>query len=185
MLVGGFNYRSLTTVLPSYLSGTADLATQSAGGSAVTSIQSGIVFLVFALGGFGQILGGYLADKFRPALLYVIAILITAPLALCLAHLQLGAGVWIAGVMAVFLFAEQPLENSMVAEATPVKYRSTMYGLKFVFAFGIASLGAYVAGLVWRVEGVQRVFEMYAGMSMLMGALACVYFFLARRASVI
>ncbi len=167
MLVGGFNYRCLTTVLPAYLSGTAET-------------NGGIVFLVVALGGLGQLVGGFLADRYRPALLYVITIMTTIPLALAIARLPLSEGTWLAGALAIFMFSQQPFENTLIAEVTPAKYRSTMYGLKFVLAFGIASIGAYVAGLTWRYAGLVRVFDIYAAGAIVMAVLAAGVAFVSR-----
>ena len=214
MLTGGFNYRCLTTVLPSYLTGNAEVAQRGASagkpptparqaGTATSSPSSegaqgrgpaaevsepsmfiksgGTVFLVFAIGGIGQLIGGYLADRFSPTLLYAATITTTIPLALAVPRLPLPGAAWVVGVMAIFVFAQQPFENSIVAEATPTKYRSTMYGLKFVLAFGLASLGAYVAGLTWRFYGLPRVFDIYAAGAVLMATLGVSYAIVSRR----
>ena len=187
MLVGGFNYRCMTTALPTFISTrtaaelTADDAqTESPNRSATHEERSTdvkgkgsslLVFVIFALGGIGQLTGGLLADRFRPATLYCVAIGVSIPLALLIDRAPGELGLVAAGILAVFVFAEQPLENTMIAEATPAKWRSTVYGLKFILAFGVASFGVYVAGLVWRFHGLARVFDVYA-----IGAVAMVLF---------
>lgn len=204
MLVGGFNYRTITTALPTFLSqrGTDDasysvddqtltdgsLAASSAEQSAVEQLIAdkqvlsspggsggAVVFLVFALGGIGQIAGGLLADRMRPAVLYTMTIAATIPCALLMARFSGPAGFTAAALLAVFMFAEQPLENTMIAEATPSAWRSTVYGLKFILAFGVASFGMYAAGLVWKYVGLTRVFDMYAVGAALMAGLAAWY----------
>lgn len=186
MLVGGFNYRCMTTALPTFISqrtsatgtagdrqaGSADQLSASEASPVQVESKSGLlVFLIFALGGVGQLCGGLLADRFRPAVIYCITIGISIPLALLIGRAPGELGLIAAGIFTIFVFAEQPLENTMIAEATPAKWRSTVYGLKFILAFGIASIGIYVAGLVWRFYGLARVFDVYA-----IGAIAMVVF---------
>lgn len=195
MLVGGFNYRAITTALPTYLSDyqvenddTSKIGTMESQATVVSSAHvgaassaqrssdgSGIVFLVFALGGFGQLAGGFLADRFRPAVVYAVAIAATIPCALLMTRIAEPAGVAVTAALAIFMFAEQPLENTMIAEATPSGWRSTVYGLKFILAFGVASIGMYAAGFVWEHKGLPRVFDMYALGGAVMALLAVWY----------
>jgi MFS family permease len=157
------------------LNGTAESLTGQA--TQITGTHWGflIVFLVYALGGVGQLVGGLLADKISAAWGYVATISITVPLAFLLSMANSSWGGWVAGVMAMFLFAQQPFENSIVADATPPHLRSTMYGLKFVLAFGVAALGGWVAGRIWSVVGVHAVFAMYGCGAILMAILAALY----------
>ena len=194
MLVGGFNYRCMTTALPTFISQRTAVTVTADNGQAGTSNQPAsrearvgedqgkgglLVFLVFALGGVGQLCGGLLADRFRPAVLYCITIGVSIPFALLIGRAPGELGLVAAGIFTVFVFAEQPLENTMIAEATPAKWRSTVYGLKFILAFGIASIGVYVAGLVWRFHGLARVFDVYAIGALVMVALAATYAYMA------
>lgn len=188
MLVGGFNYRCMTTALPTFISQrtagavVADDRSTGAWNPPTSQARSGsagksslVVFLVFAFGGIGQLGGGLLADRFRPAVLYCIMIGASVPLALLIDRASGRMGLVATGVFTIFVFAQQPLENTMIAEATPARWRSTVYGLKFILAFGIASVGIYIAGLVWRYHGLARVFDVYAGGATLMATLAVVY----------
>ena len=204
MLVGGFNYRTITTALPTFLSqrgsdnpvaagmvsdssvntsSTDKLAVDDRVSSSRKGTSSGgtIVFLVFALGGIGQLAGGLLADRVRPAVLYTMTIAATIPCALFMARFSGPAGFTAAALLAVFMFAEQPLENTMIADATPSAWRSTVYGLKFILAFGVASFGMYAAGLVWKHVGLARVFDMYAIGATVMAGLAAWYCVRQRR----
>ncbi len=89
MLLGGINYRALTTALPTFLSDQANAAapveanpTPAPTGQKTRTRSGGtVVFVVLALGGVGQLVGGHLADRFRPQSVYVIAILLTVPCA--------------------------------------------------------------------------------------------------------
>ncbi len=201
MLVGGFNYRTITTVLPTFLSRGGEEGPPHAGEGSRSNIDTvesssaegrasagqaaslrgakprggAVVFFVFALGGIGQLAGGFLADRIRPAALYAVAITATIPCALLMARFSGPAGLSAAVFLAVFMFAQQPLENTMIAEATPSDWRSTVYGLKFILAFGVASIGMYTAGLVWKHAGLTRVFDVYAVGATVMAVIAVWY----------
>ena len=172
--IGGFNYRTLVTALPSYLNGTTDASVLD---EAITGSNKGAiaVFIVLAMGGIGQMLGGYLADRFSAPKLYVGTILLSAPFAFLVSQSSPSVGAWWAAGLAVFMFAEQPLENTMIAAVTPVKWRSTVYGLKFILAFGVASSGMYVAGNIWTNYGIERVFVFFTAMAIAMAALAALF----------
>jgi MFS family permease len=197
MLLGGVNYRCLTTALPSFLSGLVSPSAADSGpeakvpmtgqqASAVPAPQhdptrpphrsgGGLVFVILALGGVGQMIGGHLADRFSPARVYALAILLTIPCALVMAHAGLLNVSLAAAVLAVFMFAQQPLENIMIAEATPLQWRSTVYGLKFILTFGLASGGAYLTGWIWKQYGLARVFDAFAAIALVMSGFAALY----------
>ncbi|MCA9216038.1 MAG: MFS transporter [Planctomycetales bacterium] len=172
--IGGFNYRNLMTALPSFLNGStvAPVADEVARGSAKGALA---VFVVLAMGGVGQIVGGYLADRFVPSRLYVGTILCSVPAAFMLSRSSGAMSAVFASMLSVFMFAQQPLENTIIANVTPPRLRSTVYGLKFILAFGVASSGMYVAGRIWRDFGIQQVFAFFALMAMLMSALALIF----------
>jgi MFS family permease len=189
MLVSGFNYRSLTTALPTFLGqpdsaipldrseakGLDPQSTRADTSAEPSDSRAHFVFIVLALGGIGQIAGGFLADRFRPAAVYVSIILATIPCALVMAVGPPTAVLAAACFLAIFLFGQQPLENTMLAEATPVQWRSTVYGLKFILVFGVGSLGAYTTGIIWRFWGLSHVFDLFAVMALIMALFAAIY----------
>jgi MFS family permease len=159
MTVGGFNYRILLTALPTYLG---------------ASPQSAVVlFVVLAFGGVGQLVGGHTADRFQPAKFYMGLIAATIPLALLMAHGTLGVAVTAMGLLAMFMFAQQPVENTIMAHLTGPRRRSTMYGIKFLLTFGLGALGAQVVGSIWEKTGsMAPVFDVFAGGAVVMALFA-------------
>ncbi len=191
MLAGGINYRCLTTALPTYLNDSAAATSALAGNEAAASdvgagaagathSRGGLLFAVLALGGVGQLLGGHIADRYRPALAYLVVISLTIPCALVMAHGNSYTIPIAAGVLAVFMFSQQPLENTIIAEATPLQWRSRVYGLKFILAFGLASSGAYLTGWIWTTYGLARVFDTFAAIGLVMLSFASAYVWQAR-----
>ncbi len=78
MMLSGFNYRSVMTALPTYL--TAIKPGEYAGKG-----MSGAVLAVFLVGGLGQFLAGRFADRASAVRLYVCLVAISVPMALLLA----------------------------------------------------------------------------------------------------
>jgi len=166
MLLGGFNYRCLMTALPTFLAHGATLP-------AALEQAAGLTFLVLLLGAVGQYVGGHAADRLPAGWLYVGLILATVPLALVMAHGNQLVVLLAAGGLAICLFGQQPVENTIVAHITPARRRSTFFGLKFVLTFGVGALGAPLVGVVWEETGsLAPVFDVFAGCALVMALFA-------------
>lgn len=154
MTLAGFNYRSLLTGLPVYISGDPKL---KQGVEKLT--DPSYVFLVLLVGGFGQYLGGLAASRFGGRVyLFVLAFLV--PLAVMLAFLEgMAISIILTGVFATFLFALQPVENLLLAEWTTKGRRGVSYGTKFALTFGLGAIGAqFVGAVLTRYHRVAPVF---------------------------
>ncbi len=157
MMMAGINYRCMMTALPNYLPlDVRYLAT-----------------LPLLVGGVGQILGGLLGDRLgaRPVYMFMVASLI--PLAAFLSLLEGSLlAVAVASLLAVTMFAQQPVENTLLAESTSAARRSISYGWKFVLTFGVGASGAQIAGLLRTYSGSWApVFVLVACLAALMLAL--------------
>jgi MFS family permease len=166
MALSGFNYRSLMTALPTYLTAASSGVYAGVG-------SSGIVFAVFLFGGLGQFLSGRFADRFSPVSLYVFLVTVSVPLALLLAFSagigRFGAGTAMA--LALFHFGTQPVENLLIARHTPSSLRGMSYGLKFLVTFGLGALGAPVVGYFWERTGTLAwTFVIFAGVAVVVAS---------------
>src|SRR5262249_55364625 len=157
MMMAGINYRCVMTALPNYLPfDVRYLAT-----------------LPLLVGGVGQILGGLLGDRLgaRPVYMFMVTSLI--PLAALMSLLEGNLlAVAVASLLAVTMSAQQPVENTLLAESTSAARRSISYGWKFVLTFGVGASGAQIAGLLRTYTGSWApVFVLVACLAALMLAL--------------
>jgi MFS family permease len=168
-LLGGISYRGNTLVQPSYFAAEVSIM----GFGAATS-------LVYLLGIFGQYAGGYAADRWdlRWAYLGFHAASLPALLLIGVTH-----EVPLLGVASLFVFFSlgmQPIENSLFAQLTPDRWRSTGYGLKFVLTFGVGSLAVWLVQWAEVTYGLAGVFPVLAGVVALMVATIAVLVFVMR-----
>ena len=79
-----------------------------------------------------------------------------------------------------FNLGMQPIENSLVARMTPVRFRSFAYGLKFVTTLGIGAFS--VKGVEWIIENGETatVFRYQVGILILL-SLVCLGLIYASR----
>jgi MFS family permease len=169
MMLAGLNYRCLMMTLPTFLTG-ADAGPTDYGdlGALV------LTFLVLLAGALGQYGGGWAADRFGAHAVYPLAIVTMVPLGLSVALLHgtplVGA---CAGLLAVFVFSQQPMENSLLAEGTRAGRQGLSYGTKLALTFGVGALGTQVTGLIWQETGaLAGVFYFIAATAVLMTLLA-------------
>ncbi len=153
MIVLGFVYRGVMTYLPKFIGERFEVETLSA-------VVAGGLFASISLtvGGLGQIWGGHLSDKVNPFKIYNWVVPVFAPLLLIAA--LFGGWPLIVGmcVFFFFFFSSQPLENQMLARATPPAWRSTSYGVKFGLNLGVGALAAPICGWIGDMWGMGWIF---------------------------
>jgi len=172
MLFGGIYYSLIITMLPDRLAAGADNSRLLGG-----IVGEGYLpFIVFFIGGLGQVAAGHWMENREGRGLYVIILAGTVPL-IYLSGMLDGVRLLIgASAMAFFMFAVQPVENTLLARYTAPGMRGRIYGLKFILTFG-AGMGAGTAlsGRISEGSGLKAVFTVaacFAAASLLMAILA-------------
>ena len=109
--------------------------------------------------------------------MYLVLVGALVPLSFLLGWLaDLNLAALAAGFLAIALFAQQPVENSILAEYTSRGRRSISYGVKFVLTFGVGALGTVVVGIFWKeFDSFKPVFYLMAGVACLMVGLLVVF----------
>jgi MFS family permease len=113
----------------------------------------GLVTAVYAFGGLAQVIFGFLMDRVPLKPMFLGLNMLQAPLLALAAYLfglPLLAAIW---VMVFFSMGIVPIPDMMLARHTPVRWRGTVYGARFVLALGVSSLGVPLVGLVRDATG--------------------------------
>jgi len=162
MTCGGLIYHATGPALPKAFS--LDFGTT---GSSVYTV-SFLVGIVYATAGLVQVLGGWLADTFPMRRVYLICFLLQVPILVVAGTLGGTALVAAAVVMVSLNTSGLPAENMLIARYTPPDRRGFVYGLKFVIACGITSLGVVLEGVLYDMTG--GFLAVFAGLALLAAA---------------
>ncbi|MCZ6465364.1 MAG: MFS transporter [Proteobacteria bacterium] len=170
-MLGGFAYRGNTVAMPAYFAERIEVL--DFGVAASLAMMVGIA---------GQYLGGRVADRRDLRWSYFAFHALSLPMLLLVTA---SYGLPLLGVTALYVFfalGMQPIENSLYAQLTPERWRSTAFGLKFVLTFGVGS--SAVAMVSWTAEsrGWAGVYQVLAGVVALLVAGIAVLIVLTRRA---
>ena len=112
-----------------------------------------LIGLVYTCATILQIIGGRCADKFSARRVYLIGYLLQVPILMAFGMFDGPTIVLIAIVMTGLNTATQPAENILIARYTPFSQRGLIFGLKFVVAIGISSLGVLLEGFMFDLMG--------------------------------
>lgn len=143
MTAAGIVWQSMTVAMPKLFD--ERLLALTHGGLIGTG---GLVSLVFAVSALSQLLGGSLADRYPMRRVYVLAWVLPVPLLLAMTRLfELPL---LVSVMLVFcsMVIATPVENSLLAQYTPGKWRATAFGAKFVLSLGVSAAGVPLVAFI-------------------------------------
>jgi MFS family permease len=148
-LAGGFVYRGVLTFLPLHLSGATP-------GDALPG--AGLITLVLLAGTAAQVLGGNLADRMPRERLFVVELMLFAPVLLLL-----GVGSGTGGVaMALgfgFLWSlAQPLSAALAATHAEARDHGLLYGVQLALSFGLGSFATLVGAALTTWGGTRLAF---------------------------
>ncbi|WP_193371248.1 MFS transporter [Pelagibius marinus] len=171
MMVMGLMFHATQASLPKIF----DLRLRDLAGEGALGIGV-LVALVYTAGGFMQLVGGWLADRFPLKPIYLSAFLFQVPVLLLLASAASGPLMALAVMTVVLSAVALPAENMLLARYTPQRHRGLAFGVKFVLAFAIANPAILLAS--W-VEGRSGEFtELYFVLAAIAATAAAVAFFL-------
>jgi MFS family permease len=175
MIFGGLSYRGNMLLLPAYLElktsfflrlieSLSFIKTQGTATLAATVLTS----LIFLTGIFGQMTGGRLADRRELRYAYIFMHACSAPFLIAMAFASDYLLAICAAAYIFFSLGMQPIENSLIASFTPIRWRSTSYAVKFIMNFGIGSSVVYLIGAVKRSYSLETVYVFLFGIAFLL-----------------
>jgi MFS family permease len=148
-LAGGFVYRGVLTFLPLHVAHET-LSGPLAG--------AGVITMVLLAGTAAQLLGGTLTDRMPRERLFVVELLLFAPVLLLLG---LGTGTWALALALGFGFLwalTQPLGAALAATHTEARDHGLLYGVQLALSFGVGSFATTVGAALATRGGTRLAF---------------------------
>ncbi len=148
-LAGGFVYRGVLTFLPLHVAG-ATLRGPLPG--------AGVITLVLLAGTAAQALGGSLTDRMPRERLFVVELMLFAPVLLLLG---LGTGTWAVALAVGFGFLwslAQPLAAALTATHAEARDHGLLYGVQLALSFGLGSFATTLGAALTTWGGTRLAF---------------------------
>lgn len=155
-LMGSMHFNATTVAMPKVLEERLiDLVTTTAGIGIIASA-------VYATAAFVQILAGLALDRF-PARLLLMSIAAGQVVAMVVAAVSHG-WIMVAAAVAVMIlvFAQIPINTTLIARYTPESIRARVYGFQFLVVFGIGGLAVPMIAVLHGQGGFVAMFLVLA-----------------------
>ena len=169
-VLAGISHRGVTLVLPSYFAGRVS----AIGFGAATS-------LAYAVGIAGQFVSRWLADRFDARRLYLTFHAISVAALLLMVGLS---GLPLIGGGALFAFCSlgmRPIENRLLAQYAPPRWRGVASRGTFALTYGAGSLAVWLVGWAGAAGGLSYALLWMAGVVALLVAAAAWLVYLNER----
>ncbi len=148
MVCGGLIFNAMQTALPKWF----DEQMIGLTGGAMLGV-GGLVTLVYTIGAFSQVAGGYLCDRLPLKTVYIGGLALQVPLLVLMAGL-VELPLLLAATVAIFVGGGLlPAENLLLARYTPGHRRGLVFGLKFILAFGVAPIAVEMVAFGYGLGG--------------------------------
>jgi MFS family permease len=133
----------------------------------------GLVSLVIMAAAFAQVAVGWLIDRYPVKPVWIIVLFAQAPL-IALAGVLAGYGlVVLSFAMMVVIIGEIPIQDALVTRYTAERYRSRVFGIKFLLGLGASAVAApLVAGMHSISGGFLWLFIGLGGAAAMVGVIA-------------
>jgi len=162
MTLLGWIYRGTVVALPLALLESAGRVARALPAADPVTAISWMVSAVYMIGMLGQYVGGRLADRLDLRAGYLGFHALSLPFMLLMARAG-NIPLLLAALAYVFCaLGMQPVENSLVAALTPVRFRGLAYSLKCVLVFGVGSFAVRMVRAFENQGDISRVFRLQA-----------------------
>jgi len=148
MLCAGLIFQCVSVTLPKIFA--ERLPAEFAG----TATQIGaLVSIVYVIAGAAQLVGGYLSDRMSMKWSYLTSFVLQVPVMLYMAQASGWTLVAGAALISVLGTTVIPAESGLLARYTPLKWRSTAFGIKFVLSLGVSAAGVPLVSYIYAETG--------------------------------
>ncbi len=152
----GLAHHGLFNFLPYYFSQRVNLGYN-------LIIQGGFLtaFILF-IGIIGQYIGGKLGARYKRTDLQVWVVGLNIPFLILMGFLFEMQLILIVCILGAINFMFQPINNSLIADATDENSRGLIYGFSFGLSFGVGSLSGYIGGIIGEIAQINFIFPILA-----------------------
>ena len=159
----GFIYRGSLTFFPALFQEGVSFIESSKEPVALAGLVTTLVLLT---GMIGQWFGGYLSDKFKkPEIGHVIIYIIIIPAIYLVSRMTDSWLIVLSVIFSIVFYGWQPLQNALIAKYTTKKSHGKGYGMNFFLIMGMGSVATAVGGYIADNRGLNNVYLLLAGMS--------------------
>jgi hypothetical protein len=173
--LAGVAYSAAIVILPAYLELKSQgilqgLAEVFGKGLSSNLLATTITAMVYVVGMLGQYVGGRVGEARDMRYSYLVFHIVCIPAAFFMAYTSNLPLVGFAFIYFFFMLGMQALENSLVAGYTPRRLHHSAFGVKFVFTFGVGSIGVKMAQWIDKAWGIDATFIGLAAISVVLVA---------------
>ena len=118
---------------------------------------------ILIFGVIGQILSGFFGDKYNRMKLLSFVLMMLCPLFIAIYFFSNFSLVAISALLAIFMYAIQPLINSIIKDITSARVRPLVFGMNFFLMFGASGLvAAALGGLIADLDSFKLIFPIFS-----------------------
>jgi MFS family permease len=154
-MMGSFCFNGSLTFLPTYMAKRTSFHLFSLDSVALGGMLSSVALFMGVLGQYG---GGILSQRPHLERKFLLLSILSFPFILTMSFATDLPLLILALIFFFFNFFLQPMNNTLLAQYTPVKMRGTAFGIFFFIAFVFGSLASSFSGYIAQNFGLQWVF---------------------------
>ena len=150
--VGGFVFQSTTFSLPKVFDERlAELAVSA-------TLVGWYAFIVFAIAAFGQLVVGYLVDRYSIRLVFALVALLQAILFAVMPSLTGWAALCVSMGFMLVVFGQIPINDVLISRITRSEWRSRVYGFRYISTFSVMAASVPIIAWIHARWGFERLF---------------------------
>ncbi len=155
-MLGGLIFQSTTFSLPKVFGERLDDL-----GASATAVGS-YAFLVFALAAVGQLIVGYLVDRYSLRLVFAVVVALQAIFFAMMPGLTDWAAIVTAAIFMLAVFGQIPINDVLIGRITKSQWRSRVFALRYLATFSVTAISVPFIAWVHGNWGFDRLFLILA-----------------------
>ena len=157
--VGGFAFQSTTFSLPKVFDERLTELAVSA------TLIGWYAFIVFAIAAFGQLVVGYLVDRYSIRLVFSLVALLQVILFAVMPSLTGWAALGVSMGFMLVVFGQIPINDVLISRITRSEWRSRVYGFRYIATFSVMAVSVPIIAWIHSHWGFERLFIVLAAVA--------------------